>query len=102
MKNNSDFKLLERNKLLIKPHEIIIHVKKKERLSGLGMTPYTFSYSFKGDMINNPIQPRKLIHLAKDMAKFIDKKGGQILIALDRGGTALGCIGLLIISPLNE
>lgn len=88
--NKSDFKLLDRNKLLIKPHKIIIHVKKKEKVTELGTTPYAFSYSFKGDLINYPIQPTRLIHVAKDMAKFIDKKEGLVLIALDRGGTALG------------
>lgn len=99
MKNKSDFKLLENNRLFIQPHQIIISVKKKERLTELGTTEYTFSYSFKGDMIDNPIQQSRLIHVAKDMAKSIYKKDGQVLIALDRGGTALG-VAVSIVTKL--
>ncbi len=99
MKSKSDFKLLEKNKLFIKPHKVIIHVNKKERSIELGTTEYTFSYSFKGDMLNTPIDPKRLKHLAKDMAKMIDKKGKQVLIALDRGGTALG-LAVSMISKL--
>lgn len=74
MRDKSDFKLLDKNKLLIKPHKVIIHVKKKVQITELGTTPYAFSYSFKRDLINHPIQPTRLAHVAKDMAKFYKQK----------------------------
>lgn len=90
MRKKSNLKLIENNKLLIEPHGIIVQVQKKEKLTEFGTTKYAFSYSFKGSMINNPINPKQLINVAKDMAKLITKQNDQILIALDRGGTALG------------
>lgn len=89
MSKKGNFILLEKNKLHVKSHGIIVQVKKKDTVIELGTTNYTFSYSFKGDMVNTPIDPSKLIDLSKKMAKKINKKE-QILIALDRGGTALG------------
>lgn len=89
MNKKVNFTHLEKNALLIKSHGIIVRVKKKDKSVELGSTNYTFSYSFKGDMFNTPIDPSKLISLSAKMAKKIKKKD-QILIALDRGGTAIG------------
>lgn len=66
---------------------IEIEVRKKQ--SEIGTTPYVFSYSFKGEQKNNPINPNNLLLLAKELSNKSHKKN-QTIIAFDRGGTALG------------
>lgn len=101
MNKRKRIKLMTQNELYCETHGITIQVQKKDKFTELGTTEYTFSYSFKGDMLNNPINPYKLADLASDMSKLIDNKG-QILIALDRGGTALGlAISVIAKMPLH-
>lgn len=79
-------------------HEISIWVRKKRAEIETGSTPYYLSYSFKGDQENYPIIPRSLLYIAEKLNIKLDKHN-QTLIALDRGGTALG-VALSTISDL--
>lgn len=80
--------------LFLPPYNIRIDVQKKHgEPSGAafpGTTEYSFEYSFKGNNPHGPTHPRELIDLAKDISEKIDRTNNPILVALDRGGTALG------------
>lgn len=89
MKRDPRIQLLNKNTLLIKPINVLINVKSKKTSFELGTTSYTFSYSFKGDYENMPINSQNLSLIAKTLAKTIKSKE-SLIIAMDRGGTALG------------
>jgi len=77
---------------------ISIQVRKKKFQTEKGSTPYSFTYSFKGEAENHPIVPQSLSTIAQRMSEKILSQN-VTLIALDRGGTALGvavslCSGL--------
>lgn len=75
-----------------------IEIEVRKKLSEIGTTPYVFSYSFKGEQKNNPINPNNLLLLAKELSNKSQKKN-QTIIAFDRGGTALG-VAISIVTNL--